>query len=289
MEKFILQYYRALKELRETHELQVDIIYESSEDNLLELAYQQTQEIKAVILKKRKNGWGLLLESLRECVKAQSTAWTTTQRLKKQVEEWQESGYESLLDNEFNRAIYYVIEDAIANLLDLLGNYFPDKITTTQIIVGYKIHSLSNLVMQYGPPHLEKAVQQNIKILAANSATTPVAQPETGTPAGPFTKLLLNYTLPELTALLSELGLLDKLTGKATPAASPGAWVGIIHALLDAKRPRLKGGSNKAAIWRAFRDAFSAVGSDRSVQNGLGTRGSEAEQFRDRALALLNA
>lgn len=101
-----------------------------------------------------------------------------------------------------------------------------------------------------------------------------------------FAPLLLNYTLTDLTALLTELGLLATDTGQATPAATSGAWVGVIHGLLEARRPRLKSGS-KAAIWRAFSSAFGAVGSERAVQNGLGTRGSTAEQFRDRTLALL--
>lgn len=104
---------------------------------------------------------------------------------------------------------------------------------------------------------------------------------------GAFTPLLLNYTLTDLTALLAELGLLATDTGQATPAATSGAWVGVIHGLLEARRPRLKG--SKAAIWRAFSGTFGAVGSERAVQNGLGTRGSTAEQFRDRALALLEA
>ncbi|MGY2134729.1 hypothetical protein ACW9KT_21040 [Hymenobacter sp. HD11105] len=101
-----------------------------------------------------------------------------------------------------------------------------------------------------------------------------------------FAPLLLNYSLPDLIALLTELELLDATTKRATPAASSGAWVGIIYALLDEKRPRLRG--SKAAIWRAFSKGFKAVGSERAVQNGLGTRQSEAEQFRDRALRLLN-
>lgn len=103
--------------------------------------------------------------------------------------------------------------------------------------------------------------------------------------AGAFAPLLLNYALADLTALIAELGLLTMDTGQATPAATSGAWVGVIHGLLEARRPRLKG--SKAAIWRAFSSTFGAVGSERAVQNGLGTRGSTAEQFRDRTLALL--
>ena len=111
---------------------------------------------------------------------------------------------------------------------------------------------------------------------------TPTLPPPTN---GAFAPLLLNYTMVDLAALLAELGLLATDTGQATPAATSGAWVGVIHGLLEARRPRLKG--SKAAIWRAFRDTFGAVGSERAVQSGLGTRGSTAEQFRDRTLTLL--
>lgn len=107
------------------------------------------------------------------------------------------------------------------------------------------------------------------------------------TPApNPFAKLLLNYTLAELTALLGELGLLDKETGQASPAASPGAWVGVIYALLEAERPRLAG--SKAAARRGFVKSFGAVVSESAVHTGLGKRGSEAETFKNRALDILN-
>jgi hypothetical protein len=105
--------------------------------------------------------------------------------------------------------------------------------------------------------------------------------PTTGT----FTPLLLNYPLAELTALLIGLGLLDPTTGQATPAASPGAWVGVIHGLLDAEPARLRG--SLAAIRRAFCQQLGAVVGERAVQNGIGKRGSEAERFRDSTLALL--
>ena len=122
-------------------------------------------------------------------------------------------------------------------------------------------------------------------------ATTETPQPGSPHPAvapsEALTQLLLNYSLAELRTLLTDLGLLDKGTGQASPAASPGAWVGIIHALIDEQRPRLRG--SKAAIWRAFSRTFGAVVSERSVQYGLGTNQSEAEQFRDRALSLLKA
>ncbi|QJX46624.1 hypothetical protein HMJ29_06600 [Hymenobacter taeanensis] len=100
-----------------------------------------------------------------------------------------------------------------------------------------------------------------------------------------FAPHLLNYTLPELTALLTALGLVDTRK-QATPAATPGAWVGVIYALIDEKRPRLKG--SKAAIGRAFSATFGAVVSERAIQTGLGTRESEADQFKNRALVLLN-
>jgi hypothetical protein len=103
--------------------------------------------------------------------------------------------------------------------------------------------------------------------------------------SGAFTPLLLNYTLAGLTDLLTRLGLLDSTTKQVTPAASPGAWVGVIHGLLDATPPRLR--NNKAAVRRAFCEHFGAVVGERAVQAGLGKRGSEAERFRDSTLALL--
>ena len=109
---------------------------------------------------------------------------------------------------------------------------------------------------------------------------------ESAIPAGAFSSLLLNYSIAELTALLAGLGLISTTNGHATPAATPGAWTGIIYGLLEAKRPRLTG--TKAAIWRAFSDTFKAKGSDRAVQCGLGKRGSIAEQFRARALSILD-
>lgn len=103
----------------------------------------------------------------------------------------------------------------------------------------------------------------------------------------PIAPLLLNYTMAELTALLAELGLVDTQTGREASTASPGAWVGVIHALLDEKRPRLKSGS-KAAIQRAFSKEFNAQVEERTVQLGLGKRGSVGEQIKDRALRILN-
>jgi hypothetical protein len=103
-------------------------------------------------------------------------------------------------------------------------------------------------------------------------------------PAGHFAPLLLNYSISQLRGLLRELGLLT-YAGQAAPAASPGAWVGIIYGLLDAKPARLRG--SKAAIRRAFCETFGARVSERAVQVGLGTNGSEAERFHDSALALL--
>ncbi|MCB2380495.1 hypothetical protein LGH70_23075 [Hymenobacter sp. BT635] len=101
-----------------------------------------------------------------------------------------------------------------------------------------------------------------------------------------FEPLLLNYTVDQLRGLLQKLGLVA-IDGRAMPAATPGAWVGVIHGLLDAKPPRLR--NNKAAIQRAFREHFGAVVGERAVQAGVGKRGSEAEQFRDRTLDLLPA
>ncbi|MEJ7662971.1 MAG: hypothetical protein WKG07_27160 [Hymenobacter sp.] len=103
----------------------------------------------------------------------------------------------------------------------------------------------------------------------------------------PVCPLLLNYSLTALTALLSELGLLDAATGRPTLAARPGAWVGVVHGLLNAPLPRLR--NNMAAIRRALVDVFGAQVSESLLQAGVSKRGSESEQFRDRTLALLAA
>lgn len=103
-------------------------------------------------------------------------------------------------------------------------------------------------------------------------------------PAGHFAPLLLNYTITQLHALLRELGLITS-ANQAAPAASPGAWVGVIHGLLTATPPRLR--NNKAAIQRAFCEQFGAIVGERAVQVGPSKRGSESERFRDSTLALL--
>ena len=104
-------------------------------------------------------------------------------------------------------------------------------------------------------------------------------------PAAPFAPLLLNYTESELTGLLTKLGLVG-VDGQATPAASPGAWVGVFYALLEAEPSRIT--DNKAGASRAFRAVFGAEVSGRAIQNGLGKQKSEAERMKDRALKLLN-
>ena len=119
------------------------------------------------------------------------------------------------------------------------------------------------------------------------AATTQAPTVTAPTSGSPFALLLLNYTLTELTALLTELCLLDAKTGRQAPPATPGAWAGVIHALLDENEPRLRGGSNRA-IQRAFTETFGAKVSERTAQGDLGKRGSVAEQFRDRALSILN-
>lgn len=103
--------------------------------------------------------------------------------------------------------------------------------------------------------------------------------------ASPWEPLLLNYSLSQLTELIARMGLIDT-TGQATAIATPGAWIGIIWALIDAKPARMK--DKKAAAQRAVCTTFGATVSERAVQNGLGTRGSEAEYFYDSALEILN-
>lgn len=102
--------------------------------------------------------------------------------------------------------------------------------------------------------------------------------------AGRLESHLLNYSAAQLHELLRELGLVNA-TGRATAAATPGAWVGVVYGLLNAQPPRLRG--SKASIRRALSVAFDANVSERALQYGLGTNGSEAEQFRNRTLKLL--
>ena len=74
--------------------------------------------------------------------------------------------------------------------------------------------------------------------------------------------------------------------GQATPVASPGAWVGVFYALLEAEPSRIT--DNRAGAGRAFRAAFDAEVSERALQNGLGKQRSEAERMMNNALKLLN-
>ena len=113
-----------------------------------------------------------------------------------------------------------------------------------------------------------------------SSVTTINATPK---PDSPLDKVLLNYTVPQLTQLLIDLGLL--VDGKPAPAARSGTWVGVIHGLLDATPPRLL--DNKAAIRRAFCEHFGAVVGERAIQDGPGKRDSVADRFRNDTLALL--
>ena len=103
--------------------------------------------------------------------------------------------------------------------------------------------------------------------------------------AEPFAPLLLNYSLSELAALLTELGLVDKATGRATPAASPGAWVGVFHGLIEAEPPRMV--DNKAAAHREFTEVFGAKVSESLLYKGLGKTGSQAEKTRFRVIEAL--
>lgn len=120
----------------------------------------------------------------------------------------------------------------------------------------------------------------------ASHTTAEALQSAAESKASPFGKLLLGYSLAELTTLLLDLKLIDQ-DERATTSASPSAWVGVIYALLDKKRPRIRG--SKAAIQRAFCEIFGAVVSERSVQDGITKSGSEAEDFRARALSYLRS
>jgi hypothetical protein len=101
----------------------------------------------------------------------------------------------------------------------------------------------------------------------------------------PFEPLLRGYSLNELTTLLLELQLIgaDK---KEAASASPGAWVGVIYALLDKKNPRIRG--NKATIRRAFHEVFGARVKERTVQEGITKNSNEAADVKARALSLLS-
>jgi hypothetical protein len=131
--------------------------------------------------------------------------------------------------------------------------------------------------------------KSELATLNINALTQPqsVIQSQPLNTATAFASLLLNYTLDDLIELVVNLELYDRATGRATPKASPGAWVGVIYALLDERRPRLK--PNKAKARRAFCETFGAVVSESAVHTGLGKAGCEAELFKNKALALLSA
>ena len=148
----------------------------------------------------------------------------------------------------------------------------------------YEAHTPKQFAVRPSLPAYYTAAPASIQLSTFTAIEMPAIAVDTD--AGPFPSLLLNYSLAELNTLLAELGLLSATTGYSTPAATSGAWVGVIYALLEAKPARLTG--TKAAIWRAFSETFKAKGSGRTVQNGLGKRGSIAEQFKDRALGILN-
>jgi hypothetical protein len=100
----------------------------------------------------------------------------------------------------------------------------------------------------------------------------------------PFEHLLRGYSLNELTTLLLDLKLIGA-DNKEAASASPGAWVGVIYALLDKKSPRIRG--SKAAIQRAFHEVFGASVEERTVQAGITKNSNEAADVKARALSLL--
>ena len=118
--------------------------------------------------------------------------------------------------------------------------------------------------------------------IGAPVSTSPPPAPAT---VGPFESLLLNYTEEKLKKLLQELGLIDELH-RATPVASSGAWVGVIYALRKSKPPRIK--DNSRASQKAFHDLFGAKVSERAIQGGILKLGNEADQFKEKAMALLH-
>lgn len=100
----------------------------------------------------------------------------------------------------------------------------------------------------------------------------------------PFSEILLNYTIEELTALLRELRLIDSENREST-TASPGAWAGVICALCEAKPQRLQ--ENRSAIRRAFNAVFGSKISERTAQAKFGKTSSRFECAKDEAIKLL--
>lgn len=199
-------------------------------------------------------------------------------RLKLHFRNFQKLIEESFREEKELDSFFKLFELSIANLKLDLANPHSNKELISFQIRGYK--GLKTFVKlfpkkQPAPPATVTAAPQSDPLKSGTAAADAT---------GPFAPLLLNYTVSELTQLLITMGIVDA-AGKANSAASPGAWVGIIYGLSEVKPARLRG--SKAAVRRAFMEAFGAVVSESSVHSGLGTRGSEAEKLRDQTLTYL--
>lgn len=159
--------------------------------------------------------------------------------------------------------------------LKLANPYLANRPVITYLLACWEDLRQFVALFPAAPPAV--AVGQGTGGVATAATTPPSRRP--AAPADPFAPLLLNYTVGELTALLTALGLLAP-NGQATPAASSGAWVGVFYALQETRRII----DNKAGAGRAFCKVFGANVSGRALQNGLGRRGGEAEQVKDSAL-----
>jgi predicted RNA-binding protein YlxR (DUF448 family) len=229
---FIVRYRRALHELKEAYRLQHALVDES--DALRTLAYQQEQASEKAILKNRKSGRGFLISRLRECVEEEPYAWAVTQQLKRQIEEMEAGGYDSVVDNEQNHALYGVICDAISVLLDVLGNQFP-KMLTGAVIATYRGNvPVSELVLKVGPTHLQRIVRQRLKAAADNPAPATTELPQLGSPALD-TPTVAAYPWAEIEALAERIEL--RKNGRFLPADKwvPTAVAGMIDALCEAE------------------------------------------------------
>lgn len=178
---FIVRYRRALRELKEAYRLQYALIDESND--LRTLAYQQAESCEKAILKNRKSGRGFLISRLRECLDEQPHAWAITQHLKRDIEEMEANGYDSEVDNEQNRSLYYVIDDAIVVLLDVLGSQYPNKLTTMGIATYRGIIPLSEIILKFGSVPLQRIVKQRLQSATCNITPSSKSAQPLDTPA----------------------------------------------------------------------------------------------------------
>ena len=228
---FIVRYRRALRELQEAYRLQYALVDES--DALRTLAYKQAHTVEKVILKNRKSGRGFLRSRLRECLDEEPYAWAVAQRISREVEEMEGHGYDSEVSKEEAYELYLVIEEAISGLLEVFGSQFPKMLTGAAIVTYRGNVPVSELVLKFGPKHLQRIVRQRLKAEADNPAPATTELPQLGSPA-PDTPTVAPDTWAEIEALAVRMGL--RKDGRFTPAGNriAAAGAGLIDALLDA-------------------------------------------------------